>query len=64
MGVGNILGIVISALLALVLAQVSGMRSDLRKLTDLVNEHSREIGQIKKVFQLNGCEQPEPGCRR
>jgi hypothetical protein len=55
---------VISALLALLLAQVTGLRGDMRELTKKVNEHDRKFEGIEKVFKLNGCEQPEPGCRR
>ena len=64
MAPGNILGIVISALVALLLAQVTGLRGDMRELTKKVNEHDRKFEGIEKVFKLNGCEQPEPGCRR
>ena len=64
MGAGNILGIVISALLTILLAQVTGLRGDMRELTQKVNEHDRKFEGIEKVFKLNGCETPEPGCRR
>ena len=64
MGAGNILGIVISALLTILLAQVTGLRGDMRELTKKVNEHDRKFEGIEKVFKLNGCETSEPGCRR
>ena len=64
MGAGNILGIVISALLTILLAQVTGLRGDMRELTKKVNEHDRKFEGIEKVFKLNGCEHPEPWCRR
>ena len=64
MGAGNILGIVISALLTILLAQVTGLRGDMRELTKKVNEHDRKFEGIEKVFKLNGCETQEPGCRR
>jgi len=61
---GDFSGIVISALLALNLWQLTGLRGDMKDLTKQVNKHDIDIGAIKKVFDLNGCEQPNPGCRR
>ena len=64
MNAGDFAGIVISALLALNLWQLTGLRGDMKDLTKKVEGHGNDIASIKKVFQLNGCETPDPECRR
>ena len=54
---------IISALLALNLAQITGMRNDLKRLTERVNEHDAILAGVQKVFELNGCELPDQNCR-
>jgi hypothetical protein len=64
MNPGDFLQLVTSALLALNLWQLTGLRSDMKDLTKTVGEHDKKIAAHEKVFQLNGCETPDPGCRR
>lgn len=64
MEAANFLGLVSSALLALNLWQLTGLRGDVKSLAKTVGEHDKDIASIKKVFEINGCDKPGTGCAR
>lgn len=51
----SIIGALITVLTTLLLAQLSGIRRDLREALRCIGDHREEIKEIKTVFLINGC---------
>ena len=60
-----VLGAVLTVLTTLLLAQLTGLRTDLRSALDELADQRNEITTIKTVLRLNGCmERDGEVCRR